>query len=68
MRRGNRKQLSISESLSHCVGLTGLVLILSAGVWIPVKVAEVTFGYSLSDAFWQISQTSRSSDVQRSRR
>ncbi len=52
-----------SDSIRFFGGLVGLVVVLCAGVLIPIKAAEVLFGYSLSDAFWQVTETTQSDDV-----
>lgn len=57
-----------SESLKFAVGLVGLIVVLSAGVLIPLKIAEVMFGYSVSDAFWQVTETTRTDESKRTRR
>ncbi len=45
-----------TSALQSIVGVSGLVLVLIGGVFVPLKVAEVFFGYSVSDAFWNIGE------------
>ena len=56
------------ESFQFYVGLVGLIAILGVGIFIPLKIAEVMFGYSVSDAFWQVTETTRTDENRRTRR
>ncbi|NJR67882.1 MAG: hypothetical protein HC771_03830 [Synechococcales cyanobacterium CRU_2_2] len=48
-----------NSTLQSIVGVAGLILVLGAGVYIPLKVAEVFFGYSVSEAFWNLSDVKK---------
>lgn len=56
------------DSIRFFGGLIGLVAILCAGVLIPIKAAEMFFGYSIADEFWQVTETTQSSDEVKTRR